>query len=411
MSALLEVCRSMSNNRVLISTELHFEEYDGEIYTGTSGGYSFWQRYLQVFDEVIVVARVKKQLSSPLNGVRVNGKGVYVHPMPDYTGPWRYLQCRKELQQVVQIACEGLSAVILRVPGPVGDLVWRQMTRQRRPFALEVVGDPYDVFAPGANSHLFRPFFRWWFTHRLRRQCLSACAVAYVTEHYLQKRYPNAPGVFATHFSSIELSEEAFVACPRPVRYKMRYTVIFVGALAQLYKGLDVLLRAINVCIQSGLEIDAVIIGDGKYRSDVENLVLQLGINAQVHFLGYLPAGEAVRMQLDQADVLVLPSRTEGLPRVLIEAMARGLPCIASTAGGIPELLPPEDMVFPGDVSALALKIQEVLTDPERMARMSARNLQRAREYHDDILSRRRSIFYQRVRELTWADSQSKEQV
>jgi glycosyltransferase involved in cell wall biosynthesis len=69
--------------------------------------------------------------------------------------------------------------------------------------------------------------------------------------------------------------------------------------------------------------------------------------------------------------------------------------------GGVPELLAPEDMIPPGNVTALASKIREVVTDPERMAKMSARNLETAKHYRDEILSQQRLAFYQYVREQT----------
>jgi len=124
-------------------------------------------------------------------------------------------------------------------------------------------------------------------------------------------------------------------------------------------------------------------------------------LSDQVKFLGKLPAGDPVRAQLDKADIFVLPSKTEGLPRALIEAMARGLPCIGSTVGGIPELLPLADMVPPGDADALANKIREVATDHTRMAEMSARNLAQASRYHEKVLHKQRIQFYQYVKERT----------
>jgi len=60
-------------------------------------------------------------------------------------------------------------------------------------------------------------------------------------------------------------------------------------------------------------------------------------------------------------------------------------------------------MVPPGDVAALASKIREVVTDPDRMARMSARNLEKAKEYTDEVLRQQRLIFYRYVREQTEA--------
>jgi glycosyltransferase involved in cell wall biosynthesis len=136
---------------------------------------------------------------------------------------------------------------------------------------------------------------------------------------------------------------------------------------------------------------------------ELEAQVASLGLGERVHFCGHLLSSALVRYELDRADLFILPSRQEGLPRAMIEAMARSLPCIGSTVGGIPELLPSEDLVPPGDVVALASKIREVVTDSERMARMSARNLETAKEYRDEVLRERRNQFYRYVREMTEA--------
>src|SRR5262249_10510127 len=155
-----------------------------------------------------------------------------------------------------------------------------------------------------------------------------------------------------------------------------------------------VLIDAVAQCVRGGLDLQLVMVGDGKHRPELEAQAVTLGIGARVRFLGQLTAGGPVRTQLDRADLFVLPSFTEGLPRAMVEAMARALPCLGSTAGGIPELLPPEDMVPPGNRTALAAKIREVVTDPERLARMSARNLALAREYDEKFLRQQRIDFY-----------------
>jgi glycosyltransferase involved in cell wall biosynthesis len=132
-------------------------------------------------------------------------------------------------------------------------------------------------------------------------------------------------------------------------------------------------------------------------------------VKDRITFTGALPAGPAVRGQLDLADLFVMPSRTEGLPRAMVEAMARGLPCIGSSVGGIPELLAQEDLVPPGDADALARKIAEVAGDPHRLAAMSARNLAKAKLYSGSALAERRMAFYRHVREATekWLDNGS----
>ena len=134
-----------------------------------------------------------------------------------------------------------------------------------------------------------------------------------------------------------------------------------------------------------------------------ERMIRLLGIEDCVDLLGDVSPRSAVVRELDEADMHVLTSRQEGLPRALIEAMGRGLPCIGSAVGGIPELLPSEDLVPPNDAAALANKIIEILADPQRMTHMSARNLEVAAEYRADVLVPRRRQFYQRLRELSSA--------
>lgn len=381
------------------------------LWTPTSSlSYRFWTRYLDIYQEVRLLVRAVSYTVPPEGWIRATGPQVTAVPVPDFGSPWQLGRNYRQLQKVVRSALLETQAMHLRIPCLLGGIVQHSLERTR-PYGIEVVGDPYEVFAPGAVKHPLRPFFRWWFSHQLRRQIARACATAYVTEKALQRRYPPAPGAFVTHYSSVELPAGSLLPTPRPApRGAGILTLIAVGSLAQLYKAPDILIDAVGLCLRAGLELNLVLVGEGKHRAELEARARAQGLSERVRFLGQLPAGKAVRAQLDQADLFVLPSKTEGVPKAMIEAMARGLPCIGSTVGGIPELLPPEDMVPPGDAVALAAKIRAVLTDPERMARMSARNLEKAQEYCEEILRQRRIAFYSYVREKTeeWLKTQKR---
>lgn len=117
-------------------------------------------------------------------------------------------------------------------------------------------------------------------------------------------------------------------------------------------------------------------------------------------FLGHLPSGDAVRRELDSAHLFVLPSHQEGMPRAMIEAMARALPCLGTRVGGIPELLSRPALVDAGD-RALARRIADIARDPELRADLSRRNLTRAREFHERTLQPTRERFYQEVAAAT----------
>jgi glycosyltransferase involved in cell wall biosynthesis len=375
---------------------------DQAVWTLVTCPHSFWMRYLEVFDSVRVVSRVREVSSVSSNWKRADGEGVSFAAVPSYVGPWQYLIQATQVQRAARNAVGANDAVILRVASQIANCIEPLLRQTGHPYGVEVVNDPYDVFAPGSVRHPLRPFFRWLFPRQLRRQCAGACAAAYVTKYALQHRYPPASEAFSTHYSSVELPEAAFVPVPRSLGQRgQTFTLITVGTLAQLYKAPDVLINAIALCVEQGLDLKLILVGDGKHRRELETQAEKLGLGERVCFLGQLTVGDAVRAQLDRADLFVLPSYQEGLPRAMIEAMARGLPCIGSTVGGIPELLPEEDMVSPGNASALASKIREVASNPERLVRMSASNLEKAKDYKEAVLRERRMAFYRYVREQT----------
>lgn len=382
---------------------------DLAIWTDSAFPYSIWRRYLRVFDRVNVVARIVDIPIAPHDYKRADGNQVMFTGVPNYVGPMQYVSQSRRIRDAVVSGIGDEWAIIMRVPSPIASTVWSSLRREGRPYAVEVAGDPHDVFAPGAVRHPLRVFFRYWFTLQLKRQCANATAASYVTEHTLQKRY-TCPA-FSIGVSDVELTSDSFVSSARVYEATSRPLImITVGSLAQLYKGPDVLIDALTQCVDNGLDLKLIFVGDGKHRSELEDRVRTNGMEDRVTFLGVLPSGARVREQLDAADLFVLPSRTEGLPRALLEAMARALPCIGSTVGGIPELLPLTDLVAPSDVHSLASKIREVVDNPKRMTLMSAQNLERARKYREELLQERRISFHQQVRKTTeaWIKKRSK---
>ena len=151
---------------------------DGTVWTDGPFGYSFFSRYLTVFDSVRVAARVTDETDSPGHLIRAGGAGVSFLPLPYYVGPAQYLRRSWSLCRAAQSAVRAADAVILRVPSQVAISVANALGKAGHPFGLEVVGDPYDAFAPGSHSHPLRALFRWHHARQLRRQCHQACCVS-----------------------------------------------------------------------------------------------------------------------------------------------------------------------------------------------------------------------------------------
>jgi glycosyltransferase involved in cell wall biosynthesis len=172
-------------------------------------------------------------------------------------------------------------------------------------------------------------------------------------------------------------------ADPVPVPATPR--LVCVGRLAE-QKGQLILLQALAQLAGEGVALEAVLAGDGPMRSAIETEIVRLGLTGKVRITGWL-SGADVRREIESARGLVLPSFAEGLPVVLMEALALGRPVVSTFVAGIPELV--QDRVHgwlvpAGDVERLADAIRELLTTtPERLAAMGKAGAARVAERHD----------------------------
>ena len=133
--------------------------------------------------------------------------------------------------------------------------------------------------------------------------------------------------------------------------------LLFVGEMRML-KGVDVLLGAIAELNKSSL-VTATLVGEGEALEKFKGLAHQLGIQNLVRFVGKRGIAEALTM----GRLMVLPSRNESFPYVVLETIAAGTPIIASNVGGIGEILPASMMVPANDIHALATKLSLSLRD------------------------------------------------
>ena len=396
--------------RVMVALEDRFyKTSNGDIYSNTTCDYNFWRRYLQVFDEVIVLARVCEIGDEKLDKLKANGEGVSFFELPYYVGPLQYLQKYLKVKKSIRQSVDKSDAFILRIPGTIGTMLSGCLEKLSKPYAVEVVGDALDSMnTAGANS-LLRAMLCRTAPRDQKKQCQNAVAASYVSEFYLQDKYP--PGCWSTHYSTLDLPDDAIVedgkleekvaSLKDVAEGKRPLRICHAGTMEVAYKAQDVLLEAVALCRAEGVDAEVTFLGEGRRSEFYADKARELGIEKYVEFLGMLPAGDAVRKQLDLSDMFVLPSATEGLPRIIIEAMARALPCIATNVGGIPEMLKEEDMVLPGDSKMLAAKIASVAGDFERMGEMSRRNLEVSKTYCFEVLNGRRVEFYSKVAEAS----------
>jgi phosphatidyl-myo-inositol dimannoside synthase len=387
---------------VLVATDHHFT-IDAKNRTAVQPliPATYYDRYQRVFDHVIVMGRARRVEDIDPSHALLPADLTFV-ALPDAHGPRQLLTAHRTMGHIVRATCQPEFTYILRAPGRVSPIVAAELRRRGLRFAVEVAGDPALSLAKGANNTVMRPLYQWLAVKQMRRQLREAIGVSYVTSASLQRQYPPPPGAVTASYSSIDLLPEAFVAAPRSVEQSLAAAhLITVCSLVQPYKGVDVLIEAVRRCLNAGVNLRLTVVGDGPLRGGLERQAAEAGLADSVEFVGEVPAGPPVRRLLGAADLFVLASRDEGLPRSLIEAMARGLPAIATAVGGIPELLPPSSLVPPDDPQALADRIREYVLSPERLSSEAAVGFETAQAYRSDLLSARRDRFYRAVRDST----------
>ena len=117
------------------------------------------------------------------------------------------------------------------------------------------------------------------------------------------------------------------------------------------------------------------------------------GIEDQVIIRGRIPH-EEIPQFIDSLDIYVHPSFQEGLPRVIVEAISRGCPCLTSDVAGTPELIEESCLHHTGDVEKLCLDLHTFIENTELMKQAAVRNYNHAKQYYSDILDKKRSDFY-----------------
>lgn len=377
-------------------TEARFFKKGDAYYTEGSFTSSLWKRYLTVYDEIFVVARVK-ELEDTVKvdpNLRSDMKHVNFLPIPYYIGAFGFVLNKRKIASVMKREFTKGSSYILRVPGLVGVVASDVLKKKGLKYGVEVVGDPYEVFTPNGNilMHLIRNYN----VKLLKAIVKNADTSIYVTEKKLQSRYPSKKNSFSTHASNVILNGEIIEKLPRVIDIDTP-RIVTIGMLSQMYKAPDVVIDSLRILKNKGIKCFVTWVGDGKYKNEMIQYAKEKGVSDMIEFVGLVPAGEAVRKILYTNNLFILVSRTEGLPRALIEAMASGIYCIATRVGGIPELIDDKWLIDSDNSIQLANSIEMCINNPELVKKQIEENLDKVHQYSETILIRRREDFYKEL--------------
>lgn len=387
--------------KLLLSCDDYIYCYKGRYYARTQEKYDFYQRYLRVFDRLRIVTRCVHEKSLGKSRVLLDDPRIEYVPMPFFSGPAQYAKVYWKIGKRLKGITTGCDAAILRLPSTIAQRVCKKVMKTEIPYATELVFDAKDAMDNAANM-IGRMIWK-----TIHQQMVDACnhanGVACVTEHAMQRHYSSKrKDAFYSHYSSLAL-QKSFYTSARQHPNKKVLTIAHVCTQVQYNgrKGHNEIIEAIALLKEKGICVQVDFVGPDYHDSisKLKRLAQKKGVIERVSFIGGVNREQLSRF-LEQADLYVMPTWAEGLPRVVIEAMAKGLPVITTPISGNPELVSNHFLVPYTDIRMLAQRIEELIKNPILYEQTSRDNYCRSLEYEATVLQGRRDEFYLKLKKL-----------
>lgn len=365
---------------------------DGKYYDGSGGVFDekLWNRYLAIFDSLIVIGRQKEDLPNKL--VDSTCANVTFELRDELkTSKDRFLKkalVKKNLEKTLA----KVDFAIIRLPSVLGYIAQEICEESKIKYTLEVVTCPWDAYWNYGSlaGKIVAPleFFK------LRNACKKALNVIYVTESFLQSRYPTTNNQI--NISNVLIQEK--ILLESAVEFYQKPIDIFkiglIGSFHVKWKGHIEAIKAVKFLIDKGIiNIRLYLVGTG--NSDwVKDIIDKEGVTDYIEIVGVLESGKkGILPFLDALHLYIHPSKQEGLPRVMIEALSRGRLVLGSTAAGIPELLEEKYLHAPGDYKTLAKQILAFYDEKNNRKEIIRNNWNKSSNYLEEILQHKRITF------------------
>ncbi|MEK4039041.1 glycosyltransferase [Paenibacillus sp. FSL L8-0493] len=378
--------------------------FDGPMYRDCNGVYcnttitsEMFSRYFQVVDKLIVVIRTlhldKTYKEANLQKVELNG--LQFIEIPNLNSIHGFLKDKPKYKKLIGEQVEKADLIFARMPSVISDITIHFARKMKKKYMVEVGGCAWDAYwNHGLIGKLIAPYM---FFNEVKG-VKHATFASYVTEKWLQERYPcNCPSVSASNVYLDKNEKSVLEQRINKIKTKSKDSKIIIGTVAAVnvrYKGQEYIIRAISELNKQGYNFEYELVGGGD-TSYLKKISKKLGVEDKVRFKGLLLRSDVFKW-LDSIDIYAQPSKQEGLPRALIEALSRGCPAIGSTTAGIPELLQTKTVFRNGNINQICdiLKML-VTTDLREIAKC---NFEKAKEYELVHLESKRNKIYEQYK-------------
>ena len=303
---------------------------------------------------------------------------------------------RRENKRIISEEVKNADVVIGFVPSPVCDLAQRYAAKYNKKFVSVVIASAWDILW----YHSLKGKMMAIVSHLGTRKTIwNSDYVIYVTEEYLQSKYPTKGISEAISDAVIENLDPATlkrrISSIRSRVDSKSLNLMSIGAIDVRYKGHEEVIKAIPALQNEGFDVNYYLIGAGS-DTYLRTIAQRSGVESKVHFVGGLPH-EQIFEKFENIDIYIQPSRTEGLPRSVVEAMSCAVPVICSRIGGMPELVAEECIYTSGNISELVDCIRRMVNSSETLEKHAKLNFQSASRFKKDHLAAKRENFLKNV--------------
>lgn len=372
---------------------LRKDEYNN--YYGTAHNDDTFSRYYTIADQLSVIIRVKHICKSEaeLRLSKITVSPFEVAECPNMSNLKGILFNKQKAKKIIYKEINKSDYIVIRLPSFIGNLAVDIAKELNKPYLVEVVACPWDaLWNHSIKGKLVAPFMYYATKKRVK----DSDYTIYVTNKFLQKRYPtNAVNIGCSDVSLPSLDESILKRRINKIKQMIDKRPILIGTTAAVnvrYKGQEFVIKAISKLNKEGYNFEYHLAGGGDQRY-LKSIAYKYGVLDKVKFLGVIPHNK-VFDYLDDIDLYIQPSRQEGLPRALVEAMSRGCPSLGSITGGIPELLNKKFTFNNGKVIEICNLLKKL--DRETMIEEAKRSFEKAKEYDKMELDKKRGEFYEK---------------
>jgi len=349
---------------------LHEEPYynNGKDYFSKSSSSRFIEFFLHFFNKISICAPCKKidlnESNQLLKFFNVSKK-INIIELPYWKGIEDFfLQFPNFFWRILKIVDQNIKkndVIWIRLPSITGIIFFIFSKIHRKPIVLYVAGDiekAWDSLKYGGVKKIIAKAIIFLLDKSIA--FMSRFALVLITGQELYQKYNIDKKKGLLFIDSLIQEKNLFFridTCNNRV-----INLLWVGKIVPK-KGIFYLLTAVKELLDAGNEVNLILVGYGPYKEKLKKKIRELNIQKNVEFLGYIRFGKNLFQIYRNADIFILPSLSEGMPRVILEAWASSIPVIATEIGGIPSLIQNNQnglLIKPGSVKELCMAVERI---------------------------------------------------